>query len=130
MYLDGILSLISRMVHVISAVVLLGGVIYAWMVEEGMSEEAAKRFRSWVIPASALLALSGIYNVFRKTNPPQPYSIVLGIKVLLALHVFAVAIVATKPGVSPDKRVRQLKSVAISGTAVVLLASYLRWLSG
>jgi hypothetical protein len=47
----------------------------------------------------------------------------------LALHVIAVAFVAAKPHVDEQKRDRQLLGVIISGMVIVLLSSYLRWLS-
>jgi hypothetical protein len=47
-----------------------------------------------------------------------------GIKILLALHVFAGAILATR---SDDaKSLRRMTGVIISGLAVLLVAAYLR----
>jgi hypothetical protein len=129
MAFDDLLALVLRWAHILSAVVLLGGVIYARWVQLGMSDEAAARFRGLAITTIALLALSGIYNLLNKPRTPSPYHAIFGIKVLLALHVFAVAILLGKAGASSDKRLRWMSGIAISGIVIVLLSGYLRWLS-
>jgi hypothetical protein len=51
------------------------------------------------------------------------------VKVLLALHVFAVALLLGKAGVPNEKRMRMMTGTAISGLAIALLSAWLRWLS-
>jgi hypothetical protein len=129
MDLLGILAILLRWAHVISATVLLGGVIYARWMSKGMSDEEASRFRGIAMTTIVLLTLSGLYNLLNKPRTPSPYHAVFGIKVLLALHVFAVAILLGKPGAGQEKRLRWMGGIAVSGIAIALLSAYLRWLS-
>jgi hypothetical protein len=129
MSFDDILGLVLRWAHVLSAIILLGGVIYARWVQQGMSDEAAARFRGLAITTVVLLAVSGIYNLLNKARTPAPYHAIFGIKVLLALHVFAVAILLGKAGASAEKRLRWMSGIAVSGIVIALLSGYLRWLS-
>jgi hypothetical protein len=48
---------------------------------------------------------------------------VFGVKMLLALHVFSVAILVTAP--KNPRRARQLLGAAISGLAIILISAYL-----
>jgi uncharacterized BrkB/YihY/UPF0761 family membrane protein len=48
-----------------------------------------------------------------------------GIKMLLALHVFVVTIIATKP--NNDRRSRQLMGVVISGILILIISAAFRW---
>jgi uncharacterized membrane protein len=138
-YLMDALNIIMRFLHILSAVVLAGGAL-TWRFAVIPSTETlnaetrgkvgdaiARAWRPFVLSAIAGILISGTYNFLRKTNLPPAYHAVFGIKVLLALHVFAVLILATKPG--NTKRARQLTGVAISAVAVVLLSAVLRWLT-
>jgi hypothetical protein len=89
-----------------------------------LDENAARRFRPAAFAAMAGLVLSGIFNYLSKPGHSVRYSSLFGVKMLLALHVFSVAILATAPG-NPH-RARQLLGAAISGLAIILIAAYLK----
>ena len=124
-----LIVLVLRWAHIVSAIVLLGGVIYARFVRGGMSDQDAARFRQIALIAIVLLLISGTYNLLNKASTPSPYHAIFGVKVLLALHVFAVGVLLGKAGAPPEKRLRQMTGVAISGTVIAALSAYLRSLS-
>ena len=124
-----LIVLVLRWAHIVSAIVLLGGVIYARFVRGGMSDQDAARFRQIALIAIVLLLISGTYNLLNKASTPSPYHAIFGVKVLLALHVFAVAVLLGKAGAPAEKRLRQMTGVAISGTVIAALSAYLRSLS-
>ena len=62
-----------------------------------LDEAAAARFRPVVFTAIAGLVLSGIYNYLAKPGHSVLYHALFGFKMLLALHVFSVAILVTAP---------------------------------
>jgi len=141
MALDELLSIFLRWLHISSVLVLLGGVIYArWILQPALlalpedprrqtSERLASSFRPWIIGAVAALLVSGLYNLITKPNTPAGYHMVFGLKMLLALHVFAVAFLLGKPGVEEGKRARWMSGITVSGLIIVALSAYLRWLS-
>jgi hypothetical protein len=86
--MDAALPIAMRWVHIASAIVLLGGMFYARVVVGDLAA-GFKPIGYWAI--GGILA-SGIYNFLSKNSPPPNYQLWLGIKVLLALHVFAVMI--------------------------------------
>jgi len=129
------LTVLMRFVHLASAVVLVGGIVYARFVmipsaaslasdaRTALDENAARRFRPMAFAAMACLVLSGIFNYFVKTGHTVRYSALFGLKMLLAMHVFSVAILVTAH--TNPRRPRQLLGAAISGLAIVLIAAYL-----
>jgi hypothetical protein len=125
-----------RFLHIVSAVTLIGGIL-AWrfgmMPAIGALAEDTRRkvdnafaaaWQPTVLCAIAGLLVSGIYNFLHKTGLTPAYHAVIGIKFLLALHVFAVAVLATRA--DNPKRTRQLTGVALSGVLIVLLSAVLR----
>jgi hypothetical protein len=126
---DDLLAIFMRWAHVTSAIALLGGVIYARWIQLAMGDPQAARFRRLAVAAVSLLLVTGIYNLVQKTSTPPPYHAVFGVKALLALHVFAVALLLGRPGAAEAKRMRWLTGVAASGLAIALLSAYLRRLS-
>jgi uncharacterized membrane protein len=133
------LNILMRFIHIFSAITLLGGVL-AWRfgaipalapLGEEMRSKAdraiAAAWRPFVFSAVAGLLISGTYNFLNKTGLTPAYHAVIGIKFLLALHVFAAAILACRP--QNAKRARQLTGVAISGVVIVILSAVLRWIS-
>jgi hypothetical protein len=52
-----------------------------------------------------------------------------GIKFLLGLHVFAIALLVGRTGVDEAKRARMLGGAMYSGLAVAALSAYLRWMA-
>jgi len=121
-----IVGILSRWVHVTSAIILLGGVIFARSVRHA---QLFKEYRALATTAIVALFLSGLYNLLTKANTPKPYHMIFGIKFLLALHVFGVGLMSTRANVEETTRQRWLTGVALSGLVVTLLSAYLRWLS-
>jgi len=134
-----VLSVLFRFLHIFSAVTLLGGAL-AWRfgflpglaalapdTRSKVENAAAATWRPLVLASVAGLLVSGTWNFLHKTGLTPAYHAVFGIKFLLALHVFAVGIIAAKQG-NPN-RARQLTGVAVSGTLIVILSAVLRWIS-
>lgn len=102
-----IVDILSRWLHVISAIVLMGGSIYTRFVlmpaaaqlpdaEHAQLRDAIRR--SWaktVGAAIGLLLLSGFFNYFRAikgdVKPSSLYHALIGTKMLLSLAVFFLA---------------------------------------
>lgn len=133
------LTILMRVLHIVSAITILGGVL-AWRyalipsteplaseTRNKVDEAVAAAWRPWGIAAVFGILISGTYNFLNKTGVTPAYHAIFGIKVLLALHVLAVVFVVTKPGNA--KRARQLTGVAISGGLIVILSGVLRWLT-
>ena len=130
------LTTIMRWVHISSVVTLIGGIVYARFVmipsavslapdaRTALDENAARRFRPAVYAAMAGLVLSGVFNYLSKPGHSVRYSALFGVKMLLALHVFSVAILVSVP--KNPRRARQLLGAAISGLAIILIAAYLK----
>jgi uncharacterized membrane protein len=131
-----VLSVLMRFLHIVSAVTLVGGVL-AWRfgaipATSALAAETrvkidnaiAAAWRPFVFSAVLGLLVSGVYNYSRKTGLTPAYHAVIGVKFLLALHVFAVALIAAKQ--DNPKRARQLTGVAVSGVTIVVLSAVLR----
>jgi hypothetical protein len=130
MELKDIIGLLSRFVHIASATALLGGVIFARHVLTNASEISllARYAKTFQIAMAGLLA-SGLYNLLAKASVPAGYHAVFGVKFLLALHVFAVTAMLGRPGTTAEKAKRQMTGVVISGTAILALGAWLRYLT-
>ncbi|MFN7921086.1 MAG: hypothetical protein U0Q16_13380 [Bryobacteraceae bacterium] len=125
-----VVALVSRWVHILSAVTLLGAMFFARVALVPASQTGLlARFRGVAGAAIAGLALSGLYNLLTKAAVPPGYHAIFGVKFLLALHVFAVAWLSTGQGADDSKRARWVTGVMFSGIAIVLLSGVLRWLS-
>jgi len=100
------IDVISRWLHVGTAVVLLGGSVFMRFVlmpaaetlpeaeHAALRERVMGRWRKFVFGGIALLLVSGFYNYIRKIVGHQvdgPYHMWMGIKILLALGVFFLA---------------------------------------
>jgi uncharacterized membrane protein len=131
-----ILTAIMRWVHISSAVTLVGGIVYARFVmipaaaalspdaRTALDERAASHFRPAVFAAMAGLVLSGIYSYLLKPGHSVRYHALFGVKMLLMLHVFSVAILVVAP--HNPRRARQLFGAAVSGLTIVLIGAYLK----
>ena len=131
-----ILTTLMRWVHLSSMATLLGGILYARFVMSPseaslppdsrvtLDERAAAHFRPVVFTAMAGLVVSGLFNYMTKPGHSMLYHALFGLKILLALHVFAVAILIAQPG--NKRRNRQMFGAAISGLTVVLISNYLK----
>jgi uncharacterized membrane protein len=132
------LNVTMRWLHIISVVVLIGGVLYGRLVmvpamralpaaeQDTLGEAMAARFRSLLYLAILLLIGTGTYNLFLNLGRGPVYQALLGIKMLLALHVFAVGILIVRPG--NPKRARQMTGIAISGVIIIAISAVLRQL--
>jgi uncharacterized membrane protein len=132
------LNVIMRWLHITSVVVLVGGVLYARLVvapavgalpaaeQDTLGDAMAARFRSLLYLTVLFLLATGIYNLFLNLGRGPLYQALLGIKMLLALHVFAVGFLIVKP--KNPKRARQLTGIMISGVVIIAISAVLRQL--
>ena len=130
-----ILTLFMRWLHISSMATLIGGILYARLVmapsagalareaQEALSERAAALYRPFVIAAMIGLILSGIYRLLTTPGHRPFYQTLFGIKMLLVLHVFAVAILIVKP--DNPRRKRMMTGVVISGLAIIFISAWL-----
>jgi len=130
---------LSLWLHIASAVLLIGGAFYGRLAilaaaatlppdaAGKVSDATAERFRGWALLAMVALAATGIYNYFFTGPHFARYHIVLGVKLLLALHIFTSVWFSLRP--NNPRRSRQLAGAGISGLAVILIAVYLRQIS-
>jgi hypothetical protein len=126
--MDRLLGVLFRWLHVSSVALLVGGFFYLRVGAAGVLA-SPKRYRMWMISAVVLLIGSGLYNLLTKASPPPGYHMWFGIKMLLALHVMAVAILATKENLPEARRARMASGIVYSGLAIFAISSYLRWIS-
>ena len=131
-----VLPLLMRWLHISAATLLVGGLLYGRLVlkatseslspdvVEKLSDSAAAVFRPRVIACVLALLLSGVYNILITPGHTTRYHIWLGIKLLLALHVFAAGLLATRPG--NPRRARMMAGAGLSGLIVILIANYLK----
>jgi len=131
-----VLTLFMRWVHISSMAALIGGIIYGRLVflrslaglpadaNAAVQAKAAGAYRPIVLAAIAGLILSGTYNLLTNPGHTPKYHMMFGIKILLALHVFAVAILITQP-VNP-RRGRMMSGTLISGLIILAISAYLR----
>jgi uncharacterized membrane protein len=136
-----VLSVFLRWLHISSIATLIGGMIFGRLVmsraadglpadrREGFLDAAAVLFRPLMFACLGGVLISGLYNIYinlyagAKPMPPL-YHMLLGIKLLLAMHVFAVAILVARP--RNPRRARMMAGAAISGLIVIAISAYLR----
>lgn len=131
------LSVFMLALHVLCAVTLVGGAL-AWRfgaipgiqtLESGtrakVDNAIAAAWRPVVISAIVGLLVTGGYNLMQRAVQTPKFHMLFGIKMLLALHVFAVSFLATRP--DNARRSRQLTGIAISGVAIVIISAAFRW---
>jgi uncharacterized membrane protein len=133
-----VLSAIMRWLHITSAVVMVGGVLYARFViapalatltaqdQETLAAAMAARYRSLLYLAMVFLAGTGLYNTIMNMGRGPLYQSLLGIKLLLVLHVFAVGLLIVRP--KNPKRSRQMTGMVISGLVILAISAVLRQL--
>jgi uncharacterized membrane protein len=127
---------LMRWLHISSAVTLIGGMIFGrWVMTraaESLSPEtrntfldrAAAAYQPIVFTAMGALLISGMYNILTIPGHRPLYHALLGVKLLLAMHVFAVGILMGRP--NNPRRPRMMAGAAISGLAIIGIAAYLR----
>ncbi|MGA2721537.1 MAG: hypothetical protein ABSG79_03900 [Bryobacteraceae bacterium] len=131
-----VLGAIMQWLHLASMATLIGGILYGRLVmppsiaalapdaREALADRAAVAFRPFVLAAICGLVVSGVYSILTHPGHRPIYQVLLGIKLLLALHVFAVALLIVRPG--NQRRARMMTGAAISGLAIVAIAAYLK----
>jgi len=131
-----VLNVFMRWLHISSVVTLIGGMIFGRLVmtpaaaglsgetRTALGERAAVSFRPLVGAAITGLLISGIYNIFSNPGHTVKYHILLGVKLLLAMHVFAAAWLIVQP--NNPRRARQMLGALISGLCIILISAYLR----
>lgn len=117
---------LARFLHIASVAVLVGGALCLRFVARG---PIAAWSRPVVLTVILTALAGGLVNLITKAGLPSSYWTLFGVKFLLALHIFAVSLVLTKPDVDPAKRTRLLTGIAISGLVVILLSAFLRSMS-
>ena len=134
------LPLIMRWLHIASVATLIGGFIFARFAvapalaalpeAEGKTTDArvAAGFRPLLYVVLGTVLVSGLYNYLSQTNLPPLYHMILGIKLLFVLHIFAVSILYTLPTATAAKRSRWLTGMIVSGLIIIALADYLRFI--
>ena len=116
--MEAIVPIALRWLHLISVVVLLGGIFYARVIVGDL----AAGFKPVAYAAIGGILVSGLYIFLSKGTLPADYQMWFGIKMLLALHLFAVTILY-------KGKKRALTGALISGGLIVAIAGYLRWMT-
>lgn len=120
---------LARVFHITSAIVLLGGLFYAWNLGKAgaLPAQPDKGFKPAVWILIAIQFVTGVYNLMlRMPGVPKEYHMVFGVKFLLVLHIAAVSLLLVKPSTTPEKRARMLQGLAVSGVLVIVFSSALR----
>ncbi len=129
--------------HLLAAVVGVGGTILFRIVllpslsslpseqRAALVARLAPRFRLAIWLAIVILIFSGVFNLLESTHLAEPaYRHVLEVKIVLALALFSIALLATLPLPSlsriQQRRPALLATNVILGIIIILLSAYLR----
>lgn len=141
--MDGseLIAVLSRWVHVGTAIVLLGGSVFQRFVvmpsartlpeeeHKQLRERIMMRWKKFVMGGITLLIITGFYN-YLSTKHAGPYHMLMGIKILLAFGVFflASALTGRSAGLEPIRQnAGKWLGVLIALAAVVVaIGGYLR----
>jgi hypothetical protein len=89
----------------------------------------ARKVRAWravALAAVAGLALTGAFNFMtRMKGAPPHWHALVGVKILLALHVFAVVLLIARGTGSAERDARLRRGALISGAVVMAIGLYL-----
>ncbi len=139
--LGAVLSVFMRWLHIVSAITILGGFIYARFVvapalahttvgdSAAFSNRTVAQFRLILYTAIVTVLVSGLYNYLTKPSYPPHYHMVIGIKFLFVLHIFATSVLYTIPNANDGNRLKRLNWLVISGAMVLLISADLRWMT-
>lgn len=146
---DLFIPLVMRWLHILSAIVATGGAIFSLLVllpaagktlqpadREQLTEAVRTRWQRFIHAAILFFLISGFYNyltITRHQHEDQPlYHALFGVKFLLAMAVFALALALTssRPW---SRRLRTqgrrwLAALVACAVAVVMISSVLRTL--
>jgi uncharacterized membrane protein len=144
---DGLywLLLLSRVLHMLGAIVLVGGLFYLRMVVAPSAARATNpspdvwfagqraAWAKWVGVAAAVLIVTGLFNyyeIYVGYDLAQSYHMIAGIKVLVALvFIFLVSLLAGRTAAAEQLRKRMMFWLSVSlliGIFAVVLGSFLR----
>ena len=141
-----VIQLISRVLHILSAVILVGGLFYIRTILSPAGADACFADRrsvwaKWVGIATLFLLVTGFYNFFiiigqskaeGGVKLPPTYHMLFGVKFLLAMMVmFIAAILAGKTEAADRFRGQMGKWLNIAwlaAVAIIVLAAILRTL--
>jgi putative copper export protein len=131
------LAILMRWLHLSSMATLVGGFLYSRLavtpaageltpgpLRQQLEDKAAGRFRPFALAAMTAILISGLYNVFSVPGHSALYHALLGVKLLLVLHVFAVTLLIIRPG--NPKRARLTTGALVSGLVIILISACLR----
>jgi hypothetical protein len=135
-----VLVLLMRWIHILSTVLLVGGVAYArWVALPAIQVVSpAERPAAWARLAAGFrpllyasmggLLVSGLYSFLLRLGTLSPgYFTWFAVKMLLVAHIFAVGLIIVKPpsGKPEDesRRARQMSGLVISGALAALIAT-------
>ncbi len=137
-----ILYVVLRVLHILSAMILVGGLFYSKtiLVPAGVDPYAGQRqvWARWVGIATLFLLISGLANFMNimlaaKSNGtplPPTYHMLFGIKFLLGLFLmFLAAILSGKTALADKFRQKMGKWLGIAWTislAIVIIGAFLR----
>jgi hypothetical protein len=139
--LRAVLAVSMRWIHITSVVTLIGGFIFARYAlapalatvaqpERGsLGKKVVENYRALLYTVLVTLIGSGLYNYLSKPSYPPHYHMLIGIKFLFALHIFAVAVLYANPEAEEAKRNRWLTGMILSGLIIIAISAYLRWIS-
>jgi uncharacterized membrane protein len=139
--IGAVLGVFMRWVHIMSAVTILGGFVFARFVvapalasypaaeAATLSNHTVNKFRPILYTAIIAILVSGLYNYLTKPAYPPHYHMVIGIKFLFVLHIFATSVLYTIPNANEGNRLRRLTWLVISGAIVVVISADLRWMT-
>ncbi len=143
---DLVLPLLMRWIHVGTAIVVVGSLVFYLLVfvpiaervlteeeRERLREPLMRRWKMFIHPPIILFLISGFYNYIFVTSALHQgqglYHALFGLKFLLALGIFALSIIMTSTMAWSEKmrKNRSLWSVLlVLGAAVVLLGGYMK----
>ena len=130
------LFVLMRWLHFTSMATLVGGILYGRFVmtssistlapdaRDAFDRGAASGYRPLVLASVIGLIVSGTYNLLTNPGHTPKYHMLLGIKLMLALHVFAVAFLITQP--KNPRRTRMMTGTLVSGLIILAISAYLR----
>ena len=130
------LFVLMRWLHLTSMATLVGGMLFGRFVmissedilapdaRDTFGARAARAYRPLVLAAVMGLIVSGTYNLLTNPGHTPTYHILLGVKLLLVMHVFAVAFLVTPP--KNPHRARLMAGTVVSGLIIIAISAYLR----
>lgn len=140
-----VLMLVSRWLHVLSAIVMAGGTIFMRFalipalgastpeMRQEVQTSVLNRWRLYVHATITVLIVTGFYNFYARMSQvkPMPYHALFGLKFLLAMVIFFIAsvLVGRSKGLKPmrDNAKFWLNVNVVLAVIVVLIAGGMRY---